>query len=87
MKLLFEIESLNLCNSIGQNSLVPEPVEEIIVAALKIARDRMSVADLKLINRLYLARNLSAQQIRRRAYTLRRSVAATIGLPQLNRSG
>ena len=29
----------------------PELIEEIIVTALKIARDRMSVADLKLINR------------------------------------
>ena len=29
----------------------PELIEEMIVTALKIARDRMSVADLKLINR------------------------------------
>ena len=29
----------------------PELVEEMIVTALKIARDRMSVANLKLINR------------------------------------
>ncbi len=29
----------------------PELIEEMIVTALRIARDRMSVADLKLINR------------------------------------
>jgi hypothetical protein len=29
----------------------PELIEEMIVTALKIARDRMSLADLKLINR------------------------------------
>src|SRR6267143_1830560 len=29
----------------------PELIEEMIVTALKIARDRMSIADLKLINR------------------------------------
>jgi|SRR5213596_3125853 len=29
----------------------PELIEEMIVTALKIARDRMNVADLKLINR------------------------------------
>jgi len=37
--------------AIGDASESPELIEEMIVTALKIARDHMSVADLKLINR------------------------------------
>src|SRR4029434_7497408 len=39
----------------------PEVIEEMIVTALKIARDRMSVADLKLINRSIKEMRLAAK--------------------------
>src|SRR4029434_247833 len=39
----------------------PELIEEMIVTALKIARDRMSVADVKLINRSVKEMRLAAK--------------------------
>src|SRR5947199_1047635 len=42
----------------------PELIEEMIVTALKIARDRMSVADLKLINRSIQRDAVSGEGIR-----------------------
>ena len=45
----------------------PELIEEMIVTALKIARDQMSVADLKLINRSIEATNEYAPFLLRKA--------------------
>ncbi len=42
----------------------PELIEEMIVTALRIARDRMSVADLKLINRSIKRDAIGGESIR-----------------------